>query len=78
MTAEPPSIAERFGSNAERLLELRDQLEEVTRETQRLGRKVGALIGVHRRVTRDVLETLLTDENGNPMNDEGTLVDARA
>lgn len=72
------SIAERHGPGAEPLLELRDQLEAVATEVAQRNRRVGALIGVHRRVTRDVIRIVLGDEHGDPLGTEGTLVDAQA
>ncbi|MFT5474814.1 MAG: hypothetical protein ACI8Y8_000141, partial [Planctomycetota bacterium] len=37
-----------------------------------------SLIGLQRGIVRDVLSALLSDENGDPIQSEGSLIDASA
>ena len=43
-----------------------------------VSRQVAAIAGMQRSVVRDVLSALLTDESGNPVHADGTLIDAQA
>ena len=63
---------------AKRLLDLRAELRDLTIKTTELCRRVNSLVGLHRRVMRDVIDTLLTDEGPSPMKDTGTLLNAEA
>ena len=72
------SIAARVGQEGERLLALRDELRERSAVVLKQGRKAQALFNLHRSLFREVIETLLTDENGSPFDQEGALVDASA
>lgn len=72
------SVAERFGPGAETLLRLRGELRVLAADVKRASRRLAALIHMHRQIARDVIGLLLTDENGNPLEGEGTLIDARA
>lgn len=72
------SIAARVGSEGARLLELREELRERSAAVLKQGRKAQALFNLHRSLFREVIETLLSDENGSPFDQEGALVDASA
>lgn len=72
------SVAERAGAGAEPLLAERSELRRVTAEVVRENKKTAALLLLHRRVVREVLDLFLTDEDGKPVEGEGTLVDAEA
>lgn len=72
------SVAERFGPGSEPLLQLRGELRLLAADVTRASRRLAALITMHRQIARDVIGLLLTDENGNPLEREGTLIDARA
>ncbi len=70
------SLAERLGADGARLLTLRDELREATTRVVRQNRRVAALVGLHRRINQEVLELVLADEDSNPMQRAGALVDA--
>lgn len=70
------SIAERLGPQAEAILLVRGDLRESAARVARQGRRLGRLLSVHRQLARETIEMLLTDEQGNPLHDEGTLIDA--
>ena len=70
------SIAERLGPEGESLLQVRSDLRDIAARVARQGRRLGRLLSVHRQLARETIEILLTDEQGNPLHDEGTLVDA--
>ena len=70
------SIAERLGTGGEPLLQVRSDLRDMAAKLARQGRRLGRLLAVHRQLARETIEILLTDEQGNPLHDEGTLVDA--
>ena len=72
------SIIERGGAQAAHLAPLRAELRTVTAEVVRKNRLLGALIGMHRRVIRDVIECVLDDDRGAALNGAGTLIDAEA
>ena len=70
------SIAERAGAGGERLVSLRSELRDAAAGVARMHRGLSAAIRCQRRVIGDALAILLADENGNPMNEQGMLVDA--
>ena len=70
------SIAERLGPEGQPLLQVRTDLRDMAAQLARQGRRLGRLLSVHRQLARETIEILLTDEHGNPLHDEGTLVDA--
>ncbi len=72
------SVATRIGARAEPLLAERSQLRRVMAGVVRENKKTAALLLLHRRVVREVLDLFLTDEDGNPVESAGTLVDAEA
>ena len=72
------SIIERGGAQATHLVPLRAELRSVTAEVVRKNRLLGALIGMHRRVIRDVIECVLDDDQGAALSGAGTLIDAEA
>ena len=72
------SIIERGGPAAAHLAPLRDELRSITALVIRKNRRLGALIGMHRRVIRDVIEYVLEDERGAAMSGAGSLIDAEA
>jgi len=72
------SVAERVGAGAEPLLAERSELRRVMAKIVRESKKTAALLLLHRRVVREVLDLFLTDEHGNPVEGEGTLVNAEA
>jgi hypothetical protein len=74
------SIAERVGPGGERLRELRAELRTATSLVVRMHRKLAASIRCQRRIHSDALAILLSGTDGtrgNPLIEEGTLVDAR-
>ncbi len=72
------SVAERLGSDGEELQGLRKRLRAGTAEVLLHTRKVGVLVAALGRVTREVVQVLLTDEDGSPLHNGGGLVDAEA
>ena len=71
-------IVERFGAGSEGLARRRSRLRECTAKVVRKQRFVAALLREHRRFITDLLGLILTDETGNPVQEEGALIDARA
>jgi hypothetical protein len=72
------SIAERAGDDGERLARQRHELERVTRRVQRLARRNTTIARFHQRLTADVLQALLVQDEGVQVSDGGALVDAEA
>jgi hypothetical protein len=70
------SIAERLGPEGDPLRQVRSDLRDMAARVARQVRRLGRLLSVHRQLARETIEILLTDEKGNPLHDEGTLVDA--
>jgi len=70
------SIAERVGAEGAPLLELRKELRDASATVVGLNRKASALLALHRGLYREIIETLLADEHGNPLEQAGSLVDA--
>lgn len=73
-----PNAQEPRDAHAERLWELRGELRELAQEVSKRARVVAAVVRLQRSVVHDVLGALLTDEEGNPVQTEGTLIDASA
>jgi len=72
------SIVERGGAAAAHIAPLRAELRSITAVVIQKNRLLNSLIGMHRRVIRDVIEYVLEDERGAVMNGAGTLIDAEA
>jgi hypothetical protein len=70
------SIAERLGDEGVRLRGLREELREATSRVVRQNRRVAAVVGLHRRLNQEVLELVLAEEDSNPFERTGALVDA--
>jgi hypothetical protein len=70
------SIAERLGEEGARLRSLREELRETTSRIVRQNRRVAAVVGLHRRINQEVLELVLAEEDSNPFERTGALVDA--
>jgi hypothetical protein len=70
------SIAERLGDEGVRLRGLREELREATSRVVRQNRRVAAVLGLHRRLNQEVLELVLAEEDSNPFERTGALVDA--
>jgi len=70
------SIAERLGPEGVKLQALREELREATARVVRQNRRVAAVVGLHRRLNQEVLELVLAEEDSNPFERTGALVDA--
>ncbi len=71
------SIAERVGPGTEKLRALRGELRDATASLAKRNRRLAALTTLYRRVLGDVIETIVSGEQGAPLKDTGTLVNAR-
>ncbi|MBL4769819.1 MAG: hypothetical protein JKY61_01420 [Planctomycetes bacterium] len=72
------SIAERMGDEGSELMELRNQLVEVVKKVTVGGRMVSATAHMHRSVILDVLSVLFDGHHGDPLEEQGRLLDAEA
>lgn len=72
------SIVERAGRDAGRLATLRVELRDAVASVKRRNRRLAALVGMQRRLTRDVMKCVLEDEDGAALHSAGTLVNAEA
>ncbi len=72
------SIVERAGARAGMLAELREELRALTAKVLKRNRRLSALIGMHRRVIKEVIDTVLHEQVGAVMNGAGSLIDAEA
>ena len=70
------SLIERLGVDGERLQPLREELRNTASKVVRQNRRVAALVGLHRRLNQEVLEHLLAQDDANPFERSGALVDA--
>ncbi len=70
------SIAERLGEEGTRLRALREELREATSRVVRQNRRVAAVVGLPRRLNQEVLALVLAEEDSNPFERTGALVDA--
>jgi hypothetical protein len=70
------SIVERLGDEGQRLRALREELREAASRVVRQNRRVAAVVGLHRRLNQEVLELVLAEEDSNPFERTGALVDA--
>lgn len=70
------SLCERLGPPAAKLLDLRTELRAVAANIAHINRKLTAAIRLQRRIINDALAILLSDENGNPVDEQGTLINA--
>ncbi|MFT5048703.1 MAG: hypothetical protein ACI8QZ_000090 [Chlamydiales bacterium] len=82
------SAAERLGggpdamgardASADQLWRMRAELRDIVKQVTDYNRRIASLIGLQRGIVRDVLSALLSDENGDPIQSEGSLIDASA
>ncbi len=72
------SLIERAGPEAERLERQRQELRTAVGRVARRARVVGNAARVHQRVTADIIETVLSDEEHEAIGVGGALVDAEA
>jgi hypothetical protein len=72
------SIADRMGASGKELLELRGQLQEKVKSVSVAGRMVNATARMHRSVIVDVFDILFEGSGGDPMEEQGRLLDAEA
>lgn len=72
------SIAERMGDEGAELMEMREQLTNKLKEVALASRAVSATAHMHRSVILDVLSVLFEGHGGDPMNEQGRLLDAEA
>lgn len=78
------SIAERAGSDGQRIADLRSELRASTAEVHRRNRRLATLIGHHRKLIRDVMECVVASgetqdgEGGQSFREGGSLLDAEA
>jgi hypothetical protein len=70
------SVVERLGDDGAALAELRRELRQGAAQVLRASRRVAVLVSTLRRVSGEVIEMLLTDEDGTPLHGGGALVDA--
>lgn len=72
------SIVRRLGPEGARLEELRAELRQVVAAMLKHHRRLSSLIGMHRRLNRDILQIVLGAEEGREFASSGTILDARA
>ncbi len=72
------SVAVRLAADGTRLCELRLELREVVALVIKRNRRLSALIGMHRRLNRDILTVVLGTEEGADPASIGSLVNAQA
>lgn len=72
------SVVLRLGTSGRGLGELRGELREVLATLARRNRRLGALIGLQRRIVRDVVGAVLGPDAGEPLRDAGTVLCAEA
>ncbi len=72
------SIATRLESDGSRLAELRTELRSVVAAVIKRNRRLSALLGMHRRLNRDILQVVLGTEKGAEPTASGTLINAEA
>lgn len=72
------SVATRLGEDGLRLSELRGELRSKVAEVIKRNRRLSALLGMHRRLNRDILQVVLGAERGTEPTSAGTLVNAQA
>ncbi|MDF1837878.1 MAG: hypothetical protein P1V35_08420 [Planctomycetota bacterium] len=67
-----------MGSDGEELMELRKQLAEKAQAVATASRMVSATAHMHRSVILDVLNVLFEGHTGDPLEEQGRLLDAEA
>lgn len=72
------SVATRLGGDGARLAELRLELRELVAAVMKRNRRLSSLLGMHRRLNRDILKVVLGTEEGAEPTSAGTLVNAEA
>ncbi len=72
------SIAERAGSDGERLARQRSELQRATRKAQRLARRTAAAARLHSRLSNEIVRACLGADTLSPKVDAGAVVDAEA
>jgi len=72
------SIAKRAGTDGRRLGELRTELRALVAKVMKRSRRLGALIGMHSRLNREIMETAFGSTEENKFEDSGSLVNAEA
>ena len=74
------SVAERAGDQGAKLSELRSALRKKTSEVIRKNRKIASVANMHRKVVREVIDTILFEGGEKPGDSDtaGSLLDAEA
>ncbi len=72
------AIVRRLGPEGARLEELRSELRGVVADVLRRNRRLSSLIGMHRRLNRDIVNTVLGAEEKDGLPSSGALLDAEA
>ena len=72
------SIAERAGDDGVRILEMRSQLAEKLQQVQSEGQMVSATARIHRGIILEVLNGLFDQKVGDPLEQQGRILDAEA
>ncbi len=72
------SIAERMGEAGADLMALRSELSEKVKKVNEASRMVSATAHMHRAVILDVLNVLFDGNAGDPLEEQGRLLDAEA
>jgi hypothetical protein len=72
------SVAARLGDDGQRLAALRAELRSSVASVIKRNRRLSALLGMHRRLNRDILQVVLGAERGAEPTSAGTLVNAQA
>lgn len=72
------SVIERLGPKGELLVDLRAELRDGAALVLKKSRRVAALVNAFRRLSNEVVELLLTDEEGTPLHQGGTLIHVEA
>ncbi|MFT5197894.1 MAG: hypothetical protein ACI87O_000538 [Planctomycetota bacterium] len=72
------SIAERMGEGGSELLEMRTELADKLKQVTEASRMVSATAHMHRSVILDVMNVLFEGHGGDPMEEQGRLLDAEA
>ena len=72
------SIVRRLGPEGEQLEELRGELRKVVAAVLKHNRRLASLIGMHRRLNRDIIQVVLGGDENRDIASSGTILDARA
>jgi len=71
------AIIRRLGPEGAKLEKLRAELRDAVAEVLKRNRRLSSLLGMHRRLNRDIVNTVLGLEGGQTMPSTGALLDAR-